>query len=81
MELMQLKFCMDQTKNQMSMGGEIRRHASITQKVEEEMEKVKMKRGAYTKEYVRASTDRRESNQELNDLKMRLIYDNQTACT
>ena len=52
MELMQLKFCMDQTKNQMSMGGEIRRHASITQKVEEEMEKRKQKRGAYTKEDV-----------------------------
>jgi len=32
MELMQLKFCMDQTKGQMSMGGEIRRHASITEK-------------------------------------------------
>ena len=43
MELLQLKFCMDQTKNQMSMGGEIRRHASITQKVEEEMEKRKEK--------------------------------------
>lgn len=52
MELMQLKFCMDQTKNQMSMGGEIRRHASITQKVEEEMEKRKEKRSAYTKEDV-----------------------------
>jgi hypothetical protein len=34
------------------MGGEIRRHASITQKVEEEMEKRKEKRGAYTKEDV-----------------------------
>ena len=74
MELMQLKFCMDQTKNQMSMGGEIRRHASITQKVEEEMEKRKKKRGAYTKEDVVASTGR--ANQETG----RLIYDNQTAC-
>ena len=39
MELMQLKFCMDQTKSQMSMGGEIRRHASITEKVEAEMDR------------------------------------------
>jgi len=37
MELMQLQFCMRQTKDQMSMGGEIRRHASITQKIGEEM--------------------------------------------
>jgi len=42
-ELLQLEFCMKQTKNQMSMGGEIlrglRRHASITQKIEKEMER------------------------------------------
>jgi len=50
MELMQLQFCMQQTKNQMSMGGEIRRHASITQKIEEEMERRKQETGAYTKE-------------------------------
>jgi len=48
MELMQLQFCMQQTKNQMSMGGEIRRHASITQKIEEEMERRKQETGAYT---------------------------------
>lgn len=52
MELMQLQFCMQQTKNQMSMGGEIRRHASITQKIEEEMERRKKETGAYTKEAV-----------------------------
>ena len=52
MELMQLKFCMDQTKNQMSMGGEIRRHASICEKVETEMNLRKQKTGAYTKEKV-----------------------------
>ena len=52
MELMQLKFCMDQTKNQMSMGGEIRRHASICEKVEAEMNLRKQKTGAYTKEKV-----------------------------
>ena len=52
MELMQLQFCMSQTKNQMSMGGEIRRHASITQKIEEEMERRKSATGAYTREGV-----------------------------
>tara|TARA_Y100000996_G_scaffold380429_1_gene334313 strand:+ start:1769 stop:1984 length:216 start_codon:yes stop_codon:yes gene_type:complete len=52
MELMQLKFCMDQTKNQMSMGGEIRRHASITKKVEEEMDRRKEDTGAYTREKI-----------------------------
>ena len=41
MELFQLQFCMQQTKSQMMMGGEIRRHASITQKIEEEMERRK----------------------------------------
>jgi hypothetical protein len=51
-ELMQLQFCMQQTKNQMSMGGEIRRHASITQKIEEEMKLRKEKTGAYTPEGV-----------------------------
>jgi len=49
-ELMQLQFCMSQTKNMMSMGGEIRRHASITQKIEEEMERRKNATGAYTRE-------------------------------
>ena len=50
MELMQLQFCMQQTKDQMFMGGEIRRHASITQKIEEEMERRKQETGAYTTE-------------------------------
>jgi hypothetical protein len=52
MELMQLQFCMSQTKKMMSMGGEIRRHASITQKIEEEMERRKSATGAYTREGV-----------------------------
>jgi len=50
MELMQLQFCMEQTKKQMSMGGEIRRHASITQKIEDEIERRKEETGAYTRE-------------------------------
>jgi len=49
MELFQLQFCMQQTKKMMSMGGEIRRHASITQKIEEEMER---RKSAYTPEAV-----------------------------
>jgi len=52
MELMQLQFCMSQTKKNMSMGGEIRRHASITQKIEEEMQRRKEATGAYTPEGV-----------------------------
>ena len=52
MELMQLQFCMSQTKKNMSMGGEIRRHASITQKIEEEMQRRKEATGAYTLEGV-----------------------------
>ena len=50
MELMQLQFCMSQTKKMMSMGGEIRRHASITKKIEEEMERRKNDNGSYTTE-------------------------------
>jgi len=53
MELMQLQFCLSQTKGQMSMGGEIRRHASITKKVEDEMQRRKETKGSYTPEHVR----------------------------
>jgi len=52
MELFQLQFCMQQTKSQMSMGGEIRRHASITRKIQEEMDRRKNATGAYTREGV-----------------------------
>jgi hypothetical protein len=41
---------MSETKKMMSMGGEIRRHASITQKIEDEMERRKQATGAYTRE-------------------------------
>ena len=57
MELMQLQFCMSQTKKMMSMGGEIRRHASITQKIEEEMERRKSSTGAYTTESILRQLD------------------------
>ena len=53
MELMQLQFCMQQTEKQMSMGGEIRLHASITKKIEEEMQHRKETKGSYTPENVR----------------------------
>ena len=53
MELFQLQFCMKQTKGQMSMGGEIRRHASITKKIEDEMARRKETKGSYTPEGVR----------------------------
>jgi len=53
MELFQLQFCMKQTKGQMSMGGEIPRHASITKKIEDEMARRKETKGSYTPEAVR----------------------------
>ena len=52
MELMQLQFCMQQTKKNMMMGGEIRRHASIMEKIQEEMDRRKEATGAYTREGV-----------------------------
>ena len=57
MELMQLQFCMKQTQKNMSMGGEIRRHASIMEKIEVEMEKRKNETGAYTTEGILRKLD------------------------
>ena len=37
MELLLLQLCMQMTKSKMFMGGDIRRHASITEKVKEEI--------------------------------------------
>ena len=36
-ELLQLELCLQMTKSEMFMGGDIRRHASITKKVKEEI--------------------------------------------
>jgi hypothetical protein len=47
-ELMQLQFCMSETKKMMMHPSEHRRHASITQKIEAEMERRKQATGAYT---------------------------------
>ena len=52
-ELMQLKFCMDQTKSMMAHPSEHMRHASITKKVEDEMNRRREEKGTYTPEYVR----------------------------
>ena len=57
MELMQLQFCMQQTKKNMSMGGEIRRHASIMEKIQEEMDHRKEATGAYTTEGILRQLD------------------------
>jgi len=64
MELMQLQFCMSQTKKMMSMGGEVRRHASITQKIEEEMDRRKNATGAYTREGILRQLDEEISQLE-----------------
>lgn len=37
MELLQLDLCMQMTKSKMFMGGDMRRHASITEKVKGEI--------------------------------------------
>ena len=52
MELFQLSYCMSTMGDQMMMGGEIRRHASIMSKIKEEMERRKNATGAYTKQGV-----------------------------
>jgi len=47
----------------MMMGGEIRRHASITRKIEEEMERRKNATGAYTLEGVQ-----RQLQQQIDEM-------------
>ena len=63
MELFQLQFCMQQTKGQMSMGGEIRRHASITKKIEDEMVEAEFAKLLATKEQNSQET---KSNQKVS---------------
>lgn len=64
MELFQLSFYMSAMQDKMSMGGEIRRHASITKKIKEEMDRRKEETGAYTPEGVR-----RQLEKEIQELK------------
>lgn len=49
-ELLQLKFCMSETKKMMAHPSEHERHASISKKVDDEMERRKQATGAYTRE-------------------------------
>ena len=51
-ELMQLQFCMSQTKKMMAHPSEHMRHASITKKVEEEMNRRREESGTYTREKI-----------------------------
>ena len=47
-ELLQLEFILKQTKDKMFMGGEIKRHASLTQKVKDEIYKRDLGSVSYT---------------------------------
>jgi len=58
MELFQLSYCMSTMKDDMCMGGEIRRHASIMNKIREEMDRRKKETGAYTPEGVRRQLEK-----------------------
>ena len=68
-ELMQLKFCMDQTKSMMAHPSEHMRHASITKKVEDEMNRRREDKGTYTPEYVRLQLEDqlRQLRREMGD--------------
>ena len=52
MELLQLQFCMSQTKKMMAHPSEHMRHASITEKVESEMNRRREENGTYTREKI-----------------------------
>ena len=67
MELMQLQFCMSQTKKMMAHPSEHMRHESITKKVEEEMQKRTKETGAYTREGVL-----RQLQKDIEDLQSRM---------
>jgi len=66
-ELMQLQFCMSETKKMMMHPSDHRRHASITQKIEDEMERRKQATGAYTREGVLRQLDQLIKQMENND--------------
>lgn len=51
-ELLQLQFCMSQTKKMMAHPSEHMRHASITKKVEAEMNRRREESGTYTREKI-----------------------------
>ena len=66
-ELLQLQFCMNQTKKMMSHPSEYESHASITQKVEDEMQIRRETTGAFTKEGVMRQLEQMIKQMERND--------------
>ena len=66
-ELLQLQFCMDQTKKMMCHPSEYESHASITQKVEDEMQIRRETTGAFTKEGVMRQLEQIIKQMERND--------------
>ena len=69
MELLQLQVCMDKTKKMMAHPSEHMRHASITKKVEDEMNRRTEDKGTYTPEYVRLQLEDqlRQLRREMGD--------------
>ena len=67
MELFQLQFCMNQTKKMMCHPSEHESHASITQKVEDEMQIRRETTGAFTKEGVMRQLEQIIKQMERND--------------
>ena len=66
-ELLQLQFCMNQTKKMMCHPSEYESHESITQKVEDEMQLRRETTGAFTKEGVMRQLEQIIKKMERND--------------
>ena len=66
-ELLQLQFCINQTKKMMCHPSEYESHASITQKVEDEMQIRRETTGAFTKEGVMRQLEQMIKQMERND--------------
>ena len=66
-ELLQLQFCMNETKKMMCHPSEYESHASITQTVEDEMQIRRETTGAFTKEGVMRQLEQIIKQMERND--------------
>ena len=66
-ELLQLQFCMSETKKLMMHPSEHESHASITQKVEDEMQLRRETTGSFTKEGVMRKLEQIIKKMERND--------------
>ena len=66
-ELLQLEFCMNETKKMMCHPSEYESHASIAQKVKDEMQLRTEKTGAFTKEGVMRQLEQLIKQMEKND--------------